>query len=501
MTARTAATAVLVVVLGLLLGLSSTAEFSSASFTSRSDNPQGTVRAAADWTPPTTSLTPPGAILAGSVVLTASAADAETGIDTVAVQYRSASGGEWRTVCTTASAPYRCTWSTPGVVDGSYALRSVTTDRAGYSAVSAVATTVVDNTGPVVTMIDPGALLGGTRTFEATAADPGTGVQTVVLQYAPSGSSTYRDLCTATAAPYSCRYDTRQLPDGRYDLRAVATDRAGNATTSAVVANREVENPVSTVTLAAPKTYLSGGTTLSATAASTAGVQAVRFQYAPAGTTTWSTVCTDTTAPYSCAWTTTGVADGAYDLRTVLVDGKGRETASASVPERHVLNTVVRGVDVQAANGGRAGTMDAGDTITYTYSHLVDLNTISTGWDGSALATALNMQSGWFADSSITVAGSARADSVGSVNLGADYLSVSTSARFDATMTAGAVVVDGRPRTVITVTLGQRTGGGTPSTNSTPTMAWTPSTAVKDLAGKAVSSAAVNETGAADGDF
>jgi hypothetical protein len=54
---------------------------------------------------------------------------------------------------------------------------------------------------------------------------------------------------------------------------------------------------------------------------------------------------------------------------------------------------------------------------------------------------------------------------------------------------------------VITVTLGQRTGGGTPSTNSTPTMAWTPSTAVKDLAGKAVSSAAVNETGAADGDF
>lgn len=501
MTARTTATAVLVVVLGLLLGLSGTAEFSSASFTSRSANPQSTVRAAADWTPPTTSLTALGPVVTGSVVLTASAADAETGIDTVAVQYRPASGGEWRTVCTAAAAPYRCTWSTTGVVDGSYALRSVATDRAGYSAVSAVATTVVDNTGPVVTMTDPGALLGGTRTFEATAGDPGTGVQQVVLQYAPSGTSTYRDLCTATAAPYSCRYDTRQLPDGRYDLRAVATDRAGNTTTSAVVANREVENPVSTVTLAAPKPYLSGGTTLSATASSTAGVQAVRFQYAPAGTTAWSTACTDTTAPYSCTWSTTGAADGAYDLRAVLVDGKGRETASASVPERHVLNTVVRGVDVQAANGGRAGTMDAGDTITYTYSHLVDLNTISTGWDGSALATALTMQSGWFADSSITLAGSARTDLVGSVNLGADYLSVSTSARFEATTKAETVVVDGRPRTVITVTLGRQLSGGTPSTGRAPTMTWTPSTAVTDLAGKSVSSAAVTEAGPADGDF
>ena len=139
-----------------------------------------------------------------------------------------------------------------------------------------------------------------------------------------NGSSTWKSFCTVTTAPYSCRFDTTMIADGTYSVRAIATDVAGNATTSAVVANRVVDNTVSSVAMEDPGTYLRGTATLVATASSTAGVTSVRIQYAPTGTTTWTDVCTDTTSPYSCAWYTTTVADGSYDVRAILLAGDER---------------------------------------------------------------------------------------------------------------------------------------------------------------------------------
>ncbi len=84
---------------------------------------------------------------------------------------------------------------------------------------------------------------------------------------------------------------------------------------------------------------LTGTVTLAASASSTAGIASVRIDRAPSGTTSWSTVCTDQTAPYSCSWNTTTVADGSYDFRAVLVDGRGVTTTSTTMSSRRVDNS------------------------------------------------------------------------------------------------------------------------------------------------------------------
>jgi hypothetical protein len=64
------------------------------------------------------------------------------------------------------------------------------------------------------------------------------------------------------------------------------------------------------------------------------------MQRSPAGANTWTDICTALISPYSCAWSTPGVADGLYDLRALATDNVGRQTASATVTNRRVDNTV-----------------------------------------------------------------------------------------------------------------------------------------------------------------
>ena len=48
---------------------------------------------------------------------------------------------------------------------------------------------------------------------------------------------------------------------------------------------------------------------------------------------------TDTSAPYSASFDTTGVTDGLYDLRVIVTDNAGNSTTSATVVNRRVDNT------------------------------------------------------------------------------------------------------------------------------------------------------------------
>lgn len=576
---------------------------SSATFTSRTVS-AATVSAAADWTPPTVSLQNPGSPVKDTVTLTATAADAESGIQDVVIQYVPAAGGSWVTLCTATAAPYSCSWSTRLVADGSYDLRARATDKAGYSTstdsvrtivantfsvvlsdpgdvvrgsvplsvtvynpsvlpttyrveyssagagswhtvtgcsnlvspytctwsttgfandyydLRAVAVTgltstysevvadvLVDNLAPAVTMTDPGSPLSGTRTFAATATDANSGVAQVVIQYAVTGTSTYKTLCTITAEPFSCRVDTSSLLDGSYSLRAIATDVAGNATTSASVTNRVVDNTVSSVSMEDPGAYLTGTVTLTATAGSTAGITSVRIQRAPNGTTTWSDVCTDTTAPFTCSFDTTTVADGLYDFRAILLDGSGRTTTSTSVTARRVDNSPVRALDVQTVNGGATpGKLEAGDSISFTYSEEVKLSSVTSGWTGSALAVSLRVRDGSLvglgnSGDTLDVLRTGGSVNLGSVNLKSDFVKSGKTVVFNATMTASTVTVGGVARTVVTIQLGGLASGGGVRTTVAGAMVWSPSTAVTDLFGSASSSVPVTETGALDKDF
>lgn len=576
--------------------------FSTAAFTSRISNLASTVAAAADWTPPTVAIADPGSPVKGTVALSATASDGESAITSVVIQFQLPDAVAWTTVCTDTTAPYSCSWSTAGLADGSYDVRAIATDAAGYSTASAPARTLVannvlvvlaapadvvrgtvplsasivnggtnaysvrieyapagtttwktlctasaspytcswvttgyandfydlravataggtsytsalvsdilvDNLAPVAGMVDPGSPLSGFATLAATASDAHSGVAQVVIQSAPTGSTTWTSRCTLAAAPYSCRIDTAALADGGYSFRAVVTDAAGNTTTSATIANRIVDNTVSSVSVVDPGAYLQGVVAVSASASSTAGIASVTIQRASTGTTTWTDLCADGTSPYSCSWDTTTVADGVYDLRAVLVDGAGRTTISTIVSARQVDNTPLRGYDVQAVNGGTTlGRLESGDTLTLTYNDALSLGTITSGWTGASLAVTVRLQDGNLlglgnTGDTIDVLRSGAAVNLGSVAVRNDVIKSSRTVSFASTMTASTAIVNGRTSTVVTIRLGASTGGGLRTTSLTGAMIWTPSSVVSNAFGNRSSTAPTTELGTLDRDF
>jgi hypothetical protein len=451
----------------------------------------------------------PGDAVRGTVALPVSVTNPGTSSTTVRVEYLQDGASSWRTICSNLSAPYSCTWSTTSVANDYYDLRAVATSGGSTYTSLLVTDVLVDNLAPTVAMTDPGSPLSGTRRFAATATDEHSGVAAVTLQYAASGSpTTWKQLCSLTDEPFTCRVDTAALPDGGYSFRAVATDLAGNSTTSSVVTNRVVDNTVSSVSLEDPGAFLTGTVTLRAAASSTAGVTSVRIQRAPSGTTTWTDVCTATSAPYSCSWNTTQVADGTYDLRAVLTDGAGRTTVSSTVAARRVSNSPLRALDVQTANGGTAGRADAGDTVTLTYSRAINLATVTPGWNGSAQAVSVRLQDGALLGlgnkgDTLDVQRSGSQVNLGSVNLREDFVKRGKTAVVSATMTAGTTTIDGVSVTTVRIQLGAvASGGGSLRTvSAAAAMLWTPSTVVTDLQGNPASGQSATEGDALDRDF
>src|ERR671922_142325 len=231
----------------------------------------------------------------------------------------------------------------------------------------------VDNVNPTVTQNDPGANLRGTVTVDGSASDADSSVTSVQFQYSPAGAGTWTNIGAAdTTSPYSVPFDTTTVGDGLYDLRAVATDIAGNVAYSIAVTNRRVDNTNPTGSVAAPAAGASVGGTISVDSDSAdggSGVASAQFQRSPAGAGTWTNIgAPDTSAPYSVSFDTTSVSDGLYDLRVVTTDNAGNSLASSAVANVRVDNTnptgsvtapsaggVVRGtisVDSNSADGG-----------------------------------------------------------------------------------------------------------------------------------------------------
>ena len=151
-----------------------------------------------------------------------------------------------------------------------YVVRSVVIGAGGAalesladSTESAAATS--DATPPAsATINDPGSPLRASVALSGSAADAGPGVASLRMQYTPAGTSAWTSGCTAVVAPYSCSFDTTTTADGVYDVRALATDLAGNTTASATVANRRIDNTPPTVTMDDPGGFIRGTVTLSA---------------------------------------------------------------------------------------------------------------------------------------------------------------------------------------------------------------------------------------------
>jgi chitinase len=445
----------------------------------------------------------PGDILRGGVTATTTLSNTGTLTPTVNVQYAPSGTTTWNTLCTVTAAPYTCSVDSTLAANGSYDLRSVAVVGSTTYTSAVVANVLVDNLAPTVTMNDPGSALKGTVAITATAADQHSGLARVLIQTQAAGGA-WTDLCVNTTAPYSCSLDTRKLANGTHGFRAVATDRAGNAMTSAVI-SRDVLNTVTSVALSEPKPYLRGNVPMTATVTSNARIDSVKMQRWDAATNAWKDICTaavtGTGSPsvYSCTFATAGVADGKYDLRAVATSSDGVVTTSAVVTNRVIDNTGGKGLDIQTTNGGTAGRIDAGDTMVYTFSEQMDLSSIYAGWTGTATSGTLRIKGGFFTSDSAEINSPSNVR-LGSVELNADFALWLIDSTADVSITASTVTIDGVARTVVTVrVLGTATNAQRSTTPAT--MTWNPSTSVLDLAGNATSSADVNESGPEDVDF
>jgi hypothetical protein len=281
--------------------------------------------------------------------------------------------------------------------------------------------------------------------------------------------------------------------DGLYDLRAIASDVAGNATTSSVVAGRRIDNTAPLATMGDPGSPLRATVTLTATASdSGSGLASLRIQRAPTGSSTWTDVCTVATSPASCSLNTTTLSDGGYDLRAIATDQAANTTTSALVANRIVDNTAPRGTDVQATNGtGILGRPTAGDVVTFTFSEPIKPASILAGWTGTATAVTVRLSSG--SPNLLTVYNAANTTqlALGSLNTGRRYVTIAI------TFASSTMALSGN---AITVTLG--TPSLTATTQSiTGTLQWITSTAATDLAGNPLTAATIAETGLLDTDF
>jgi RHS repeat-associated protein len=223
---------------------------------------------------------------------------------------------------TDTTSPYSISWT--NVQPGTYSLTAKATDSTGATATSAARSIRVNNL-PSVSLTAPanGANFTPTSTISlaATASDTdGTISQVQFFQ----GTTL---LGTDTTSPYS--FSWTSVVAGSYALTAKATDNNSGVTTSTTV-NITVDAPP-TVSLTAPANnavFLPGASiTVSATAADTGGsVSKVEFFDGA------TLIGTDTTSPYSIAWT--GAATGTHTITAKATDNQGVATSSAAVTIR-----------------------------------------------------------------------------------------------------------------------------------------------------------------------
>jgi chitinase len=252
-----------------------------------------------------------------------------------------------------------------------------------------------------------------------------------------------------------------------------------------------------------PGSPLRATVSLSATATdSGSGVSGgVVFQHSPAGAATWTTICTDASAPYTCSFDTTTVPDGVYDLRAYADDAVG-ERGTSTVASRSIDNTAPTATDIQTVEGGgTAGKLEQTDAIVFTFSENLDPATIVAGWNGTGSVTVDVAFGDAGANDTFTItnpnAGGAAVLVNGAVTLGNNYVTRTITC-------AASTLTRNTTNRTVTVTLSAPSPGNAnfrPGGPGNGTMTWPVLSTLKDLAGNSMATASVTESGVADREF
>jgi hypothetical protein len=205
-----------------------------------------------DVAPPASAATGPAYRTTTSITLNYSSSDAGgSALASVELWARSPGATAFARVSTSTTTSGSFAYSaTTG--DGAYAFYTIAVDGAGNREAAPSTpdvTTVVDTVAPgSFAMSDVAQYLSGTVPLSLVGApvETGSGLASVAYSSRPAGAATWTVACTATAGPWSCNWNTAttKTPNGSYDVRAIATDRAGNTTqaSNTPITGRVIDN-------------------------------------------------------------------------------------------------------------------------------------------------------------------------------------------------------------------------------------------------------------------
>jgi thermitase len=191
-----------------------------------------------DTTLPTVAIaSPTGGGVAGSVTVSVNATD-NVGIKRVDLRMNGT------IVATSTVAPYKFTWDSTTVVNGSVTIDAVATDTSNNQRTSAPVTLTVSNTTtppasdttpPVVSFTSPGsgATVTGSVTVTTSASD-NSGAAGITQSLYIDGALKAR----ATGAKISYRWSTQKIAKGTHTLLITAVDKAGNTSKSQIQVSR-----------------------------------------------------------------------------------------------------------------------------------------------------------------------------------------------------------------------------------------------------------------------
>ncbi|WP_221409478.1 Ig-like domain-containing protein [Marinoscillum furvescens] len=182
---------------------------------------------------PTVSITSPSnnSTVSGTISIDASASDVDGDLSGVQFKLNGSNLGSQDT-----SSPYSYSWNTTGVSNGVYTLTAEASDAAGNTTTSSSITVTVSNasggSAPTVSVTAPShnATVSNTVTISASASDPDSDL--VGVQFKLNGSNLGSQ---DTSAPFSLSWDSNGVSNGSHTITALATDAAGNSTTSSSI--------------------------------------------------------------------------------------------------------------------------------------------------------------------------------------------------------------------------------------------------------------------------
>ncbi|HEY6214888.1 MAG TPA: N,N-dimethylformamidase beta subunit family domain-containing protein [Vicinamibacterales bacterium] len=213
----------------------------------------------------------------------------------------------------------------------------------------------VDTVPPTVAITSPanGSNVTGSVTVNASASD---NAAVAGVQFAVDGVNVGSE---ATASPYSVTWNSMGVVNGAHSLTATARDSSGNRTTSAPisvnVANVDNTPPTVSVTSPGPNATVAGSAVTVTAAASDNGFVA-GVQFFVDGSAIGSEL---TASPWSIAWNTTAVPNGAHALTARARDGAGNLTTSAAVSVTVTNGTPVIDAVASADNASASTTIAA----------------------------------------------------------------------------------------------------------------------------------------------